>query len=98
MQNTRQKIGSNSIAGVNLVLIVDLKRYVQCLYQNKAVEHWYISIGMLFLNVCNLASRVAVFVGLTACFHSEVPLVLYICLYCQMSHIGFNFDISKWCT
>ena len=31
--------------GLKPVLIVDPKRYVQCLYQNKAVEHWYISIG-----------------------------------------------------
>lgn len=31
--------------GLKPVLIVDPKRYVQCLHQNKAVEHWYISIG-----------------------------------------------------
>ena len=55
---TRDKKSAPISARLNPVLIVEPKRYVQCLYQNKAVEHWYISIGMLFLNVCNLASGV----------------------------------------
>ena len=58
-----------------IILIVDPKRYVQCLYQNKAVEHRYISIGVLVSNL-------------------GVPLVLQICLYCQVSHVDFNFEIS----
>lgn len=38
-----------------------------------------------FKSVCNLASRVTVFLGLTACFHSGVPSVLQICLYFRVS-------------
>ena len=82
---TRDKKSAPIPGGLKPVLIVDPKRYVQCVYQNKAVEHWYISICMLFLNVCNLASRVTVFVGLIACFHSGVALVLQICLYFRVS-------------
>ena len=59
----------------------------------------YKSNVIFFLDVCNLASRVAVFVGSTACFYSGVPLVLLrICLHCQMIHVDFNFEISHWCT
>ena len=82
---TRDKKSAPIPGGLNPVLIVDPKRYVQCIHQNKAVEHRYISIGTFFQSVCNLASRVAVFVGLTVCFHSGVPLVLQICLYFQVS-------------
>ena len=42
---TRDKKSAPISAGLKPVLIVDPKRYVQYLYQNKAVEHWYISIG-----------------------------------------------------
>ena len=54
---------------------------------------WY-----FFLIICNLASRVAVFVGWSACFQSGVSLVLpQICLHCQLSYVDFNFEISNRC-
>ena len=91
MQNTSQKSAPTPVGTPSLLSTLNgpFNVFIRIQLPSNVQVDWY-----FFLIVCNLASRVAVFVGWSACFQSGVSLVLLqICLHCQMDYVDFNFEI-----
>ena len=95
---TRDKKSAPIPGGLKPALIVDPKRYVQCLYQNKAVEHWYISIGTFqkrmqprFACKCSWVWLLVSTLGYLWYYRSAF-------IFKWVGHVDFNFEISHWCS